>query len=220
MKATWKTAILALALLLCAATSPAWATDVDYDEVDAAASGMMAQTDQIQRAQQLFKLYRQLLIFDSEQYAGSYNLDMLEVSVTAAAAVITLDQDPPIEDFGFVYAVIASIAARTIGYQEGSEKLAALAAFNSFLYVDQVKVEDTVDEAADAVALCFGGLTSGLLTTGSLLLTGVGLAVGALTPVGHALLVAATAITIAWCVLCFTIGIYTFWQAWHWWPYY
>ena len=81
--------LVAVALLPFAAH----ATEVDYDAVDEAALPMVAQTSLPQVADQFCRAYRQLLIYDHEEYENEYNYDNLEGSVVAASIVMHYD-DP------------------------------------------------------------------------------------------------------------------------------
>ncbi len=121
-----KLVIITLALFLAAFSLPANAEDVDYDGLDEAALPMAAQTTQAQASDQFIKIYRQVLVFDENQYGGSYNLDMLEASLAAGAAVYVYDESSGTSDYKWSIAQLGALSLDILGYGAGTEKNASL----------------------------------------------------------------------------------------------
>jgi len=208
VKVTWKTAILALALLLCVATSPAWATDVDYDEVDAAALPMAARTEQPQGADQFVKAYEQMLVYDCEEYGATYEYDNLVASVAAGAAVLAFDD---YDDYGFWAGTIVGLAQQALGYQDGTPKFDALLSDCAPLAFSLKKLEVAFSSGWGALLWCLDLPISKVLLPACGLVASVGVIVGGVAVAVCAK--AAAAVYILWCVLCFTLGEIYFWYA-------
>jgi len=104
---------------------PAHATEVDYDAVDEAALPMVAQTSLPQAADQFCRAYRQLLIYDHEEYENEYNYDNLEGSLVASSVVLYYDEAYE-DDLRWCAGEAGGLALYWMGYCEDSAKLTGL----------------------------------------------------------------------------------------------
>ena len=143
------------------------ADEVSYDEIDYNALSVSAQSQQPQAADQFAKIYRQVLIFDENNYGTSYNQDMLEASLFAGSAVLALD-DGELTLFRLWLAVGSSLALEELGYAEGTEKMSALRSSNSALGSAHKTTLGCVWDAVKGLVLCIIGFPPNMPLLGKL----------------------------------------------------
>ncbi len=188
-------------------TLTASATDVDYDAVDEAAVPMVAQTELPQAADQFFRAYRQLLIYDHEQYSADYNYDNLVGSLTASSVVVMFDENDITTDYRLSAMYLAGLGFMGLGYDEGTDKLAGLLSARSALGNAVSRICHATGAAWDAIFECMSGAVAAPASWASALggICGMGL--------GWAGIVAGFTVA-GWCtvaggaiaVLCILIG--------------
>jgi len=86
---------------------------------------LVAQTSLPQAADQFRRAYRQLLIYDHEEYENEYHYDNLEGSLIASSVTQTLDPDGWLS-VQHSTLFLSYAACLSLGYSEGSAKLNAL----------------------------------------------------------------------------------------------
>ena len=134
------------------------ADEVSYDEIDYNALSLSAQSQQPQAADQFAKIYRQVLIFDENNYGTSYNQDMLEASLFAGSAVLSLDDESPPDGFRMWLITSSSLALEDLGYAQGSDKMLALQNANRSLASAHNKTLDCVVNYLLDLGLCIIGI--------------------------------------------------------------
>jgi len=210
--------ILIATTLLCGCLSlAAMATEVDYDEVDEAALPMVAQTGQPQAADQFMRIYRQVLIFDENEYGGSYNLDMLEASLAAGAAVFVYDPYSGTDDYRWWAAEIGALGLYLLDYGTGTEKNATLTGLFGSLGRAWNRYWNATREAWNYIRWCiFGSPAANKMAEFAQVAQIVAGIIGMYPGYGQiiskgimlGLLLAGTLL----CVLCIVIGNFTFYQ--------
>jgi len=189
-------------------------TEVDYDAVDEAALPMVAQTSLPQAADQFRRAYRQLLIYDHEEYENEYHYDNLGGSLIASSVTQTLDPDGWLS-VQHSTLFLSYATCLSLGYSEGSAKLNALLSARDILGRAINRLLWGAGIGAAGLLECIGsplsvgaGLMSGLVALGAL----SAVAAGATVPLWVAGIGALGGMIAAVCLLvsweCAKAGLY------------
>jgi len=115
---------------------------------------MVAQTSLPQAADQFCRAYRQLLIYDHEEYDNDYDLDNLEGSLIAGSIVATYDS-PGVGFTGWL-GVMAHYASDGLGYEDGSSRQQTLNSTQSFLGNAWRRIKSAASHMVHTTMECMG----------------------------------------------------------------
>ena len=113
---------------------------------------MVAQTSLPQAADQFCRAYRQLLIYDHEEYENEYNYDNHEGWLMAGSVVMSYDVSAP----GFVVwmGVLSDYAADGLGYEDGSAKWEALNSAQPLIGATRQRIGAASTDFVDGIVEC------------------------------------------------------------------
>jgi len=171
---------------------------------------LVAQTSLPQAADQFRRAYRQLLIYDHEEYDNDYNYNNLEGSVVAASVVLHYDTG---YGRGSLWSCmdLTALAAQSLGYYEGSVKQNELSGDYPALGVGQSRSWYATKKGWEYAWECMksgfggpGGVGAGVLTGAGWI---AGLKVIGATTLRAFMIEGAMALCAGIAVLCIIVGI-------------
>jgi len=173
---------------------------------------MVAQTSLPQVADQFCRAYRQLLVFDHEEYGNDYNYNNLEGSLVAGSVVLYYDGAG--SSLGELMGTLCGLAAPGYGYGDGSAKSELLSSVQSWLGSAWNRLKSANAARKRAQAICMGTDTAQDFLTWGTLLASVG-GLGMLFGGGHACVAIAAVglgLLTGVAVVCISVGTWAFWS--------
>ncbi len=202
--------VFAFLFSLLGLTRVAFAEPVDYDEIDAMALKMAAQSEQAQASDQFVRVYSQVLAFDENQYGTSFNQPTLEASMVAGGIAWAYDDGSATTDeVRISIESLGLFALDLYGYAAGTTKYNALRSIWQWLGKAWHCYWDCGKKYWTQVWKCIDGTTGSIVTfVGTVIgAIGAGLWAGGVVVIGKIIVIAGAVIVVGVAVICILLYV-------------